>query len=70
MLLPHESTVKHDGRPVTEEPRRGVRLADINMGSSIEGVHRGRISLICAVVYQEQQFKYYLFIFLAIYVYI
>jgi len=41
MLLPHESTVKHDGRPVTEEPRRGVRLADINMGSSIEGVHRG-----------------------------
>jgi 5'-nucleotidase len=41
MLLPHESTVKHDGRPVTEEPRRGVRLANMDMGSSIEGVNRG-----------------------------
>ena len=49
MLLPHESTVKHDGRPVTEEPRRGMRLANIDMGSSIEGVHRGRLSLLCAV---------------------
>ena len=50
MLLPHESTVKHDGRPVTEEPRRGMRLANIDMGSSIEGVHRGRLSLLCAVL--------------------
>ena len=50
MLLPHESTVKHDGRPVTEEPRRGMRLSNIDMGSSIEGVHRGRLSLLCAVL--------------------
>ena len=43
MLLPHESTVKHDGKAVMEEgPRRRVQLANINMGSSIEGVHRGK----------------------------
>jgi len=41
MLLPHESTVKHDGKPLAEVPRRRRTLSTMSQGASIEHVQRG-----------------------------
>jgi len=38
MLMPHESTVKHDSEPVLEEKRR---VPTMSRGLSVEGIYRG-----------------------------